>query len=243
MSRTIRTRAGLAAGSLAGALTLAVAAPAGAQDASVPEPDTFTSAFTVMATPEEVVDTDGEPAPGPDGATGTFDFRINSDEEIICYDITVSGITPPFESPARTATHIHEAEAGSGGPPRIAFPDRTDNGDGTFSSRGCMQGPFTTGLGPEDSDADHGDGFSLTQIEANPAGFSADTHTADALPGAVRGQLSPVPVGRIDTGAGGLATSGSTSSGPLALAALAGLAAIGGAGLTARSRAVADTER
>ncbi|MGY6502137.1 MAG: CHRD domain-containing protein [Acidimicrobiales bacterium] len=243
MSRTTRTRTGLVAGSLAGALALAVASPAGAQDATVPEPSTFTSAFTVMATPDQVVDTDGEPAPGTDGATGTFDFRINSDDEIICYDITVSGITLPYESPARTATHIHEAEAGSGGPPRLAFPDPTDNGDGTFSSRGCMQGPFTTGLGPEGSDADHGDGFSLAQIEANPAGFSADTHTAENPAGAVRGQLSPLPVGRIDTGAGGLAPTSGDGPGLTAPLALAGLAALGGAGLMAQRRFSAHSER
>lgn len=231
-----RTRAAAVGTALAGALALTVASPAAAQDTSVPEPDRFTSAFTVMATPDEVVDTEGEPAPGTPGATGTFDFRINSDDEIICYDITVAGITLPYESPARTATHIHEAAVGEAGPPRLAFPDPTTNGDGTFSSSGCMQGPFTTGLGPDGSDADHGDGFSLAQIEANPEAFSADTHTAANPAGAVRGQLSPMPVGRIDTGAGGLAPVSSDGTGPAGPLALAGLVAIGGAGLVAHRR-------
>ncbi len=207
------------------ALTLAAAAPASAET-EVPRPDTFTSAFTVMATPDQVVDMEGNPAPGEPGATGTFDFMVNSDEEIICYDITLTGVTGDYESPAKTATHIHEAAAGEPGPPRIAFPNPEGDGD-TRTASGCLQGPFTTGV-EDDAGADTGEGFTLAQLEANPAGFTGDTHTADYTAGAVRGQLSAVPVGGVDTGLGGMQddTSGAAYLGG---AALAGAAAIGGA--------------
>ena len=112
-------------GGLTGAGVLAlmtIAGPASA-DTEVDEPDEFTSAFTVMATADQVIDSEGEVAPGEEGATGEFNFRINSEQEIICYDITLRGVTGEYESPARTATHIHEADAGEPGPPRLAFPN------------------------------------------------------------------------------------------------------------------------
>lgn len=217
---------------------LAVAAPlavmAGAAPASaeteVERPDTFTSAYTVMATPDTIINNDGAAVPGQDGATGTFTFMINSDEEIICYDITLQGVTGEYESPAKTATHIHEATAGNPGPPRISFPNPTGEGD-TRTSSGCLQGPFTTGLAPEGTDT--GEGFTLAQIEADGgAGFSADTHTAEFAAGAVRGQLQEIPVGGVDTGAGGLADAGAeqgagTAVLPLAATSLGLLAAAG----------------
>lgn len=229
-TRTTSTRTRLGAlGGLAGAAALLTVGGAPAHAGTeVDRPDTFTSAYTVMATPEEVVDGDGNAAPGEPGATGTFDFMINSEEEIICYDITVEGVTPPYESPAKTATHIHEANLGEGGPPRLAFANPEGDGD-VLTSSGCLQGPFTTGLEDDDGN-DHGEGFSLAQIEANPAGFSADTHTAEFVPGAVRGQLQQVPVGGVETGLGGGATTGLGDPAALAFAgSLAVLGLVGGA--------------
>lgn len=217
------------------ALLIGSSLPASAADDPVAEPDTFTSMFTSSATPIAVVDADGNPAPGEPGATGMFNFRINSDLDIICYDITLRGVTPPYQSMARTATHVHDADAGSGGPPRLAFPDPEDAGDGTLTSTGCMQGPFTTGILADGVDT--GDGFTLDQIEANPAGFSADTHTSAFVPGAVRGQLSAVPMGGVDTGGGGTAGGGGLDTTVLVGSSLAGLAAVGaGFTLTRRRR-------
>jgi hypothetical protein len=208
------------------ALTLAGASSASAET-PVAEPATFTSAFTVMATPDQVIDTNGVAAPGEPGAAGTFNFRINSDLEIICYDITLTGVTGAYQSPAKTATHIHEAATGASGPPRIAFPDPVDDGTGTRTSSGCLQGPFTTGVTPNGG-ADTGTGFTLAQIEANPAGFTADTHTDAFTAGAVRGQLQRVPIGGIDTGIaptqGGIAPEvviGAGAAGALAVGVLA----------------------
>lgn len=179
----------------------AMTAPAHA-DTAVDRPDSFTSAYTVMATPDAVIGTDGAPAPGAPGTSGTFTFMINSDEEIICYDIKTKGVTPPYQSMAKTATHVHQAVAGKNGPPRISFPNPEGSGD-ERTSKGCLKGPFTTGI--EADGKDTGEGFSLKSIEADGAGFSADTHTSAFVPGAVRGQLTKIPVGGVDTGMGGTA--------------------------------------
>jgi CHRD domain len=230
MRRTVRRIAILSAITTASvALSAGVAS---AQDTEVPEPSSFTSMFTAMATPDMVVNPDGVATPGEAGATGTFNYRLNSDDEIICYDITLDGVTPPYMSPARTATHIHEGTAGMAGPPRLAFPNPEDSGDGTLRSEGCMQGPFTTGVMA--NGADTGAGFSLAQIEADPASFFTDTHTATFTAGAVRGQLTSVPMGGVATGAGGSA-GGNWAPAALGAAALVGVAGVGT--MVARRRA------
>lgn len=240
MNRKIRLGAGAAAASAA--LLLAGGLPASADDDPVDEPDTFTSMFTSNATPDAVLNPDGVVTPGEPGASGRFDYRINSAEEIICWDITLNGVTPPYQSMARTATHIHESPAGESGPPRLAFPNPEDAGDGTLRSSGCMQGPFTTGI--EVDGADTGSGFSLAQIEADPAGFATDTHTSAFVAGAVRGQLSAVPMGGVDTGGGGMAGAGSDSSGaPVVPIAIAAAVAIGGGAFLVRRRVAAPAQR
>lgn len=227
----------------AGAATIAMLAGGGnatAADEEVPEPSSFTSAFTAAATPDQVVSPEGMAVPGEEGAMGTFNFRINSDQEIICYDIMLTGVTPPYMSMAKSATHIHENVAGQSGPPRVTFPDPQDAGDGTLRSSGCVQGPFTTGIEAEGG-GDTGDGFSLKEIEANPAEYYGDTHTMDFVAGAVRGQLTQVPIGGVPTGGGGMAPDqgGSTNvalygaAGAIVIAA----AAAAGVGTLARRRA------
>lgn len=217
----------------AAACLFALSAPANAAT-EVAEPDEFTSAFMVAATPDQVVDAEGEAAPGEEGATGAFMFRINSDLDILCYEITLEGVSGDYESPADTATHIHEAAAGEPGPPRIALPDPSPVGDGPRTSEGCLQGPFTTGV--EADGVDTGEGFTLAEIEANPAGFTGDSHTVDFTAGVVRGQLATVPLGGVDTGVGG-APAG-VDGGTLALGGAAGLAVLGSiAAVAVRRRA------
>ena len=213
-------------GAAATALALFAATPAQAET-EVAEPDSFTSAFTVMATPDQVINNDGVATPGQPGATGQFNFRINSDLDIICYDITLDGVSGDYQSPAKTATHIHEAAVGQAGPPRIAFPNPAPVGDGPRTSSGCLQGPFTTGV-TAPTGGDTGAGFTLAQIEANPAGFTGDSHTVSFAAGVVRGQLTQVPVGGIRTGGGG-ASAAADEAGAGAL----GVAGIGGAALLA----------
>jgi hypothetical protein len=240
MSRSILIRTGIA-GAAAAALLFSAAAPATAQNAEVAEPDSFTSAFTAMATPDQPVDMEGNPAPGVEGASATADFRINSDEEIICFDITTEG-QENFSSPANTATHIHEAPAGQAGPPRVVFPN-PNSGEGTLTSSGCIQGPFETGVEPADDGVDAGEGFTLAEIEADPTGYYFDTHTEGGFEatGTVRGQLQQVPVEGVDTGAGGTAAGSSSSGVPVAPLGLGALALAGLAGAFAHRRATAET--
>ncbi|SFP92618.1 CHRD domain-containing protein [Geodermatophilus dictyosporus] len=215
---------------VAGAVVLTGGGAASAET-EVAEPATFTSAFTAMAAPDQVVDPDGVPTPGTPGASGTFTYRINSDLEIICYEITLSGVTPPFQSPAKTATHIHQAAAGQPGPPRIALPNPEDDGTGRLVSSGCLQGPFTTGVVTDGTDT--GEGFTLAEIEADPSAFATDTHTTANPAGAVRGQLTAVPAGGVETGAGGTAEDSLVRT---ALLSVAGLGALATAGTVALRR-------
>lgn len=61
--------------------------------------------------------------------------------------LSLTGVTGDYQSPADTATHIHESAEGLFGPPRIAFPNPTPTGDGDKrTSVGCMKGPFKTGI-------------------------------------------------------------------------------------------------
>ncbi|KAF2875196.1 hypothetical protein BDV95DRAFT_564505 [Massariosphaeria phaeospora] len=150
---------------------------------------TFTSQHTLHATPEQVVN-ETTPTGGIAGASGIFSFGINSALNIICYNITLHGFQGEFSSPADTATHIHEAALGASGPPRIAFPnpEPLDASGAVRNSIGCLTGPFTVGVLMMEKDT--GEGFHVSQIEQNPAGFMADTHSSVALPGAVRGQFA-----------------------------------------------------
>lgn len=161
------------------------------------EPATFTSQFSVAADPGSVPQAD-DGQRGQDGASGTFNLRFNSAQEIVCFDVTLRGVTPPFQSPAATATHIHQGAPGQVGPPVVLLPNPQAAGDGSLQSSGCLLRSFV--------DA----GFSLAQIEANPAGFYVDNHTQMRPAGSVRGQLRQgLPTGGIDAGAGGMGTDGS----------------------------------
>lgn len=160
----------------------------------VREPATFTSQFSVAADPGSVpAGDDGQR--GQTGASGTFDVRLNSDLEIVCFDATLRGVEPPFQSPAATATHIHQGLPGQVGPPVVLLPNPQATGDGALRSSGCLLRPFVDAA------------FSLAQIEANPSGFYVDNHTQLRPAGSVRGQLRQgLPTGGVEAGAGGTAT-------------------------------------
>lgn len=81
-------------------------------------PFTFTSTYAVVAKPDQVVGTDNQPTGGLEGASGLFLYGINSHENFICYNITLEGFRGEYQSPALSATHIHEAPKGQAGPPR-----------------------------------------------------------------------------------------------------------------------------
>ena len=87
-------------------------------------------------------------------------------------------------------SHIHEAAKGESGPPRLAFPNpkRTGKGD-ERRSKGCLQGPFETGILDEETGIDTGAAFKVAMIENDPEAFFCDVHSSLAVPGAIRGQL------------------------------------------------------
>lgn len=103
-------------------------------------------------------------------------------------NITLSGVTGDYQSPALTATHIHEAAKGASGPARLAFPN-PKGPDHRRVSYGCLTGPFKTGVKNAATGLDTGDGFHVKQIVENPKGFFTDSHTVLFPLGAVRGQL------------------------------------------------------
>ncbi|EHK98632.1 hypothetical protein GLAREA_07741 [Glarea lozoyensis ATCC 20868] len=147
----------------------------------------WTSTYHVKAIGAEVRN-GTTPAPGPADAVGYFDFQINSKEDKICYQITLYNVAGVPQSPAKTATHIHEAVRGASGPPRLAFNNPVGD-DKMRYSEGCLTGPFTTGLNGADG-KDTATGFKVAQIEANPKGFFTDHHTSLFTLGVVRGQLA-----------------------------------------------------
>ncbi|KAI9158026.1 hypothetical protein HJFPF1_06012 [Paramyrothecium foliicola] len=150
-------------------------------------PFDFTSTYTVIATPDQVVDANNTYTGGLEGAKGIYRFGINSHDNVICYNIKLFNFRGDYQSPAQTATHIHEAVRGKSGPPRIAFPNPVGVNGGPRVSIGCITGPFKTGV--LSNGVDTGEGFHVSKIEKNPAGFFADVHSSLAVPGAVRGQL------------------------------------------------------
>ncbi|KAL9098108.1 MAG: hypothetical protein Q9163_006171, partial [Psora crenata] len=100
----------------------------------------FTSTYQIVATPDQVVNgtTNATPTGGLEGCTGYYNFGINADLDLICYSIKLEGFRGEFVSPARTATHIHEAARGMGGPPRLVFPNPVGDEKVRYSF-GCMQ--------------------------------------------------------------------------------------------------------
>ena len=104
----------------------------------------FTSSYHILATPDQVVNGTTSPVftGGLPGAQATYDFGINSDLDLICYSIKLTGFRGEYQSPARTATHVHQAARGRNGPPRLAFPNPTGTGNERFSV-GCMRGEYS----------------------------------------------------------------------------------------------------
>jgi hypothetical protein len=67
-------------------------------------PFKFTSIYQVTATPDQVVNANNTLTPGEPGAVGYYNYGINSELDLICWYITLKGVTGPYQSPARTAT-------------------------------------------------------------------------------------------------------------------------------------------
>lgn len=152
------------------------------------DPFTVTSRFTVEADAAQVVD-GGEP-----GATGTWQLRADRDLDLICYSIELDGVSGDYQSPASTATHIHEGVPGEAGPARVAFADPepvdASDPDGIRRSSGCVDAGATS-FPDGEMDPDPGLAFSVAALEDDPSDYYVDTHTVDFPAGAVRGQVGP----------------------------------------------------
>lgn len=147
----------------------------------------FTSTWKIIGTPDQVVN-GTTPTGGLPGSKGVYRYGIDSTSNTICYHITLYGFRGNYQSPALTATHIHQGAKGASGPPRIAFPNPAVTKDPNVRvSQGCITGPFKTGVIV--MGADTGDGFDVKQIEQDPKNFFTDVHSSLAIPGANRGQF------------------------------------------------------
>lgn len=173
----------------------------------VKRPKKFTSLIRTYATPEQVINANNASVPGLQGAKTKYNLHLNTEQDIMCYDIVSEGFQGEYFSPAKTATHTHQAAFGSNGPPRLAFPNPTPIKDWNLArklaaliglsknkelrrSEGCVKGPFTTGLlSPAGADTGSASGFTLSQLEQNPQGFFSDYHTEAFPAGAVRGNM------------------------------------------------------
>lgn len=102
------------------------------------------------------------PGPGDTDGSGNAEITVVDAVDNVCYEINVTGISPA------TAAHIHRGATGVSGPPVVTLEAPTDG-----ETQGCVQAP--------EAIAD--------EIEANPAGFYINVHTADFPNGAIRGQL------------------------------------------------------
>ncbi len=188
-------RAAVVAGA-AGALALAARRPGVRRDPRSPSPTRSPACSPPMATPDMVINNDGVATPGEPGASGTFTLPDQLRRPRSSATTSrLTGVTPPYQSPAKTATHIHEARRRSGRPAADRVPQPRGRRHRHAGSSGCLQGPFTTGLWP--TAPTPGPGFSLDQIEADPSAFFTDTHTSAFAAGAVRGQLVQIPVGGV----------------------------------------------
>jgi hypothetical protein len=120
--------------------------------------------LTAVLTGAAEVNAQGVPNQGDLDGTGTARITVNPGQNVVCWDIEVSGIATP------TRGHIHQAPAGVNGPIVVEF---FEVGDGPVL-QGCTTPTGTT----------------AQEILRDPAAFYVNVHNADFPAGALRGQLS-----------------------------------------------------
>ena len=141
---------------LAAIVALAIAGPASA--AKLAGADQGGRQLTTTLTGEQEVPVEGD----PDGI-GFATVTVNPGQEVLCYELEVSGIALAM------AAHIHEAPVGQAGPVEVELQAPSDG-----SSSGCIE--------VERKEA--------KDILKNPANYYVNVHNADFPLGALRGQLS-----------------------------------------------------
>ena len=103
------------------------------------------------------------PGPGDPDGTGTAKLWLNPGQGEVCYELSVSGISPAF------AAHVHIAPAGIAGPVVIPLAAPTNG-----SSSACASASRELVLA----------------IIQNPENYYVNVHNVDFPAGALRGQLS-----------------------------------------------------
>ena len=104
------------------------------------------------------------PGPGDADGSGTAVIRLNKGKGEVCYELTVSGITPA------TAAHIHVGPPGVAGPVVVPLAPPAS---GSVSA--CA-----TGVDVE----------LIKAIAKNPGDYYVNVHNVEFPAGAIRGQLS-----------------------------------------------------
>jgi hypothetical protein len=109
-----------------------------------------------------------KPNPGDPDGTGTALVLVNGEQNLICYDFSMTtGITLPA-----AAAHIHNAGVDASGPVVVPFKN-APNAQGT--GRGCV-----TNVPAE----------IVSGILSTPGNYYVNVHTSDFGAGAIRGQLT-----------------------------------------------------
>merc|ERR1711971_1105056 len=63
-------------------------------------PFEFTSTYSVVATPDQVVNSDNEFTGGLEGTKGFYEYGINSKEDYICWNIVLENFRGEYQSAA-----------------------------------------------------------------------------------------------------------------------------------------------
>ena len=118
---------------------------------------------TTLTGAEEVDPVTGEPGAGDPDGSGFATITVNPGQNMVCYELSVSGIAPAF------AAHIHFAPAGENGPIVVPLEPPTDG-----TSADCASV----------------DRALAKNILKNPSLYYVNVHNEDFPNGALRGQLS-----------------------------------------------------
>jgi len=121
--------------------------------------------FTTTLTGEAEVNASGVPNQGDLDGIGTATVTLNYGQGMVCWEITVSGITLPA-----TAAHIHEAPATAPGPVVVPLSAPDESG----FAEGCVSASREE----------------IKEIIQHPEEYYVNVHNTDFPAGALRGQLS-----------------------------------------------------
>ena len=142
---------------------LVVAVPVAIVDAAPKKPKSVRALTAKLSGAAE------RPDPGDPDGKGTAVLRLNANRGRVCFNISMKNIN------GSTLAHIHEAPAGSPGPPIVTLFDTAST---ARHPHGCVTGV---------------DAALIREILANPRDYYVNVHNGDFPGGAIRGQLRKKP--------------------------------------------------